>query len=359
MADPFVRFGVDSVINASGKMTALGGSAVNASVAEAMAEAAVAHVDLADLRASAGRTIAARCGAESATITTGAAAGIAIAVAAVLTGDDLEKIRQIPHVEGNRRRVLLQAGHDIDFGAPVVQMIRMGGGVPLVVGAVDGVTVDDLTHALGTDVAALLFVQSHHCEQRNRLSLSQVVDIAGSADLPLIVDAAAEEDLERFVAAGADMVIYSGGKAIGGPTSGFICGKAHWIDACEAQTRGIARAMKVGKEQIAGLLSALERYPIATSDGRILDELDRGLSALERFTLSRKADRAGRDIERLAIHGTPDELKRLVAHLAAGAPSIRTRNHQLKDGYIQIDTRELHMGQVPLIVERFRSLDRK
>ncbi|MCV5655199.1 D-glucosaminate-6-phosphate ammonia lyase, partial [Escherichia coli] len=76
----------------------------------------------------------------------------------------------------------------------------------------------------------------------------------------LIVDAAAEEDLRAWVVSGADMVVYSGAKAFNAPTSGFITGKKIWIAACKAQHHGIARAMKIGKENMVGLVYALENY---------------------------------------------------------------------------------------------------
>src|SRR4029079_11666567 len=109
------------------------------------------------------------------------------------------------------------------------------------------------------DVVAMVYVQSHHAVQEQMVSLADCLSAAHPHHVPVIVDAAAEEDLRRYVELGADLVTYSGGKAIGGPTVGFVAARGNLIDACELQQRGIARAMKVGKEAIVGLLVALEQ----------------------------------------------------------------------------------------------------
>src|SRR5579884_1790062 len=138
MESIYARFGVRTVINASGKMTNLGGSVLSPSVAEAMRQASQQHVDLDELLARAGALVAEATGAEAAWLTTGAAAGIALSVAAVLAGTDPYRVGLLPDASFTpRREVILPAGHIVDFGAPVTQMIRLGGGVPVVVGAVN------------------------------------------------------------------------------------------------------------------------------------------------------------------------------------------------------------------------------
>ena len=343
--DPYSAIGVTPVINAAGKMTALGGTAQQAWVADAQAAAAQVHVDLAQLRAVAGRKIAAVTGADDACITTGAAAGIAIGIAAILTGTDPDKVRRIPDHPGPKD-VLIQAGHDVDFGAAVTQMIRLGGGNPVVFGTADVVTDRDLDQALSATTVALVYVKSHHCIQERRLPLSAFLN----RGLPVLVDAAAEEDLRAYIRAGADLVTYSGGKAIGGPTSGFIAGRRELIEACEMQQRGIGRAMKVGKEQIMGLLAALGRGEQDSSN--IVMLLEQALSHFDKLDVSLADDRAGRDIRRVAIRARGFNINDLVDHLTAGNPSIRTRNHQLREGLVLFDPRELRPEHIPVIEHR-------
>ncbi len=344
---PFALAGVGTVINAAGKLTALGGSAQSEAVARAQAEAARAHVDMAALRRAAGALVAERAGAEAACITSGAAAGIAIGIAAILTGGDLAKVRRLPTVDGPSD-VLIQNGHDVDFGAEVTQMIRLGGGNPIVFGTAEGVGEADLEQALDPHTQALVYVQSHHCAQDRRLPLAAFVD----RGVPVLVDAAAEGDLRSYLRAGADLVVYSGGKAIGGPTCGFIAGRAHLIAACEAQERGIGRAMKVGKESIMGLLAALQ-HPRAGGGEQLLGALREGLSSVAAVELV--PDRAGRPILRAGLRLAPARAAALVRFLAAGEPSIRTRNHQLGDGLVLFDPRELRPSDVPKIIARVRA----
>jgi D-glucosaminate-6-phosphate ammonia-lyase len=350
---PYESLGLARVINASGKMTALGGSAQSRRVAEAQAAAARYHVDLADLRRLAGATIAARTGAEAASITTGAAAGIAVGVAAMITGTDEAAIRRLPDSDGRANEILLQAGHDVDFGARVSQMIRLGGGRPALVGSPEGVGPIDLEDAVSPRTAGFLFVQSHHTRQQAGVSLSEMIAIARKSEIPVLVDAAAEEDLAAYVAAGADLVTYSGGKAIGGPTVGFITGARALVSACEMQQMGIARAMKVGKEQIMGLIAALADYPAAPGWPARLDALAAGLRVLPGVRVSIEADGAGRDIRRVGLRmDSLDRLRALVDRLKCGSPSIRTRNHHLGEGLVLFDLREVKDADVPTIVER-------
>ena len=346
--NPYGQVDVAPVINAAGKLTALGGSAQSVAVAQAQASAARAHVDLAALRLAAGKRIAAATGAEAACVTSGAAAGLAISVAAVLTGKDLQRVRRLPEVEGPNE-VLLQAGHDVDFGARVSQMIRLAGGRPVVFGSQDAVTETDLTEALSERGVAILFVKSHHCLQNGRLPLEAMV----GRGIPVLVDAAAEADLGTYIAAGADLVTYSGGKAIGGPTCGFIAGRAPLIEACELQERGIARTMKVGKEQIAGLLTALDEVADSNAVSAVLDALHSGLA--ESASVRIVPDRAGREIRRVALELPLGQLRDLVAFLRDGRPSIRTRNHQLGEGYVLFDPREMRLDQVPAVIARVRA----
>jgi L-seryl-tRNA(Ser) seleniumtransferase/D-glucosaminate-6-phosphate ammonia-lyase len=337
-------------------MTALGGSAQRAEVAAAQAAAARAHVDLASLRRAAGQRVAGLAGAQAGCITSGAAAGICIGIASIITGKDTVKVNLLPHVADNRNQVVIQAGHDVNFGAPVTQMIRMGGGNPVVAGTREGVTEKDVRDAVGEQTAAMLYVVSHHCIQENRLSIKKLVDLAAEAHVPLLVDAAAEEDLRRYIQMGADLVTYSGGKAIGGPTVGFLVGRADLIEACELQQYGIARAMKVGKEQIMGLMAALDNYPPETHSREVLDDLQQALGEFKQLELSRVPDRSGRNIERLGIRAVagPSHIRALVEHLQNGDPGIYTRNHQLDEGLALLDPRELNREDVPLIAARFR-----
>jgi uncharacterized pyridoxal phosphate-dependent enzyme len=350
-------------INAAGHLTLLGGSVLSTAVREAMAEAGRSYRDMRAYLAEAEAEVARACGAEGAYITAGAAAGIAIAVAGCVTRGDGRLVRQVPAVESPRREVAVQAGHLIDFGASVEQMVRLGGGLPRPAGTKEAIQPDDLARALGEATACFLWVQSHHTEGNASLSIEECLRLTRVAGVPFVVDAAAEEDLQAYVGIGADLVIYSGTKALKAPVSGLVAGREPYVSWCRAQSRGIARAMKVGKEQVAGLLVALREF-IALDhaaererQGLLLDRIDAGLRNLPGLQTLRLQDEAGRPIERLGIRfDEPSRARRLAEGLTANAPAIHTRPHRLPEGIVQFDPRCLREEDLPPIVEAVRRL---
>ena len=361
----YERLGVDRVINASGRMTHLGGATLSAPVVAAMAEASTTYAELAQLKRQAGRRVAELAGAEDGVITSGASAGIVLMVAAVVAGTDPVRVAALPNAAWEPRGIVIQAGHLVNFGAPVSQMVAIGGGAVAAVGSVNLVGADEIRSAIDARTAAVLFIQSHHAVQKGMVDLARVIEIAHGKNVPVLVDAAAEEDLRRYVAMGADLVAYSGGKAFEGPTSGLVVGRGDLIAACRAQERGVARPMKVGKEAIAGLVAALEAYVSrddaaqrAVWDGYVETMRD-GLKDLPYLRLSLEADEAGRDIRRLAVRAAQDApfgVADLVADLAAGRPAVIVRDHHLREGVFHLDPRPLSEDDPRIVVERLRAI---
>ncbi|NKB98454.1 MAG: SelA-like pyridoxal phosphate-dependent enzyme [Pseudomonadales bacterium] len=356
---PFENLGLRRVINASGKMTALGGSAQSESVAQTLQQAASQHVEMAELRRVAGEHIAKRCGAEAASVTSGAAAGIAIGTAAMICREKPELTLEIPNPGTSKREILLAASHNVNFGARVEQMIRLGGGIPVLVP--DREIAANPAQFINAKTAGLLYVQSHHTRGRE-LSLAGLIQVSRAHNLPLLVDAAAEEDLGVYIEMGATLVTYSGGKAMAGPTIGFLAGVADLIERCEQQNRGIARAMKVGKEQIAAFLMALADYPTENSES---DMQSLYAELLQLFAngpvrVEWVADRAGRPINRVGLRcDDANWLVRLNDFLAQGDPAIFARAHEVQAGLLLLDGRELKEGDVALIVEKISRYQRR
>jgi seryl-tRNA(Sec) selenium transferase len=150
------------VINASGHMTSLGGSTLSAGVVEAMRRAAGTYCDMERLHDWAAETIVRATGADAALVVASAAAGIALSVAAVIVGNDPRRARQLPTAEEGERRIVIQAGHLIDFGAEVAHMIRLGGGSVVAVGSVNRVDRLEFEAVMRSRPAGCVFVQSHH-----------------------------------------------------------------------------------------------------------------------------------------------------------------------------------------------------
>jgi D-glucosaminate-6-phosphate ammonia-lyase len=352
--------GIKPVINACGKMTLLGATAVEPEVAEAMVLASQHYVNMTDLEEKAGRRIAEITGAEAACLTGGAASGIAIAAAAFIAGTDPARIQALPDSQGMRNEILVQAGHRINF----VEMAKIGGGRLVTVGWVNHVAKEQLAAALTADTAGFIYVISHHVVHKGMLSLPACLEICHAKEVPVLVDAAAEEDLRAYVEMGADLVTYSGGKAIGGPSFGFLCGRAKYIEACKAQSWGIARSMKVTKEGAMGLLTALEIYArrdVGVERHRrqaVLSAIVDQLADLPRSRLSIVADEAGRDIQRAELELDESALGftafDLIQHLRSGDPAIVTRDHKANLGILAIDPRSLTLEQAPIIARRIR-----
>lgn len=360
----YQKFGLRKIINASGKMTVLGASAVHPAIAQALSEASMDYVEIDALMAAAGKGIAKATGAEDGCPTAGAAPGIAIAVAAVITGTDLTRIEALPNSDGLKNEIILQKGHAVHFGAAVTQMISLGGGKAVEVGQANHVEKCHIEQAITDKTAALFYVKSHHAVQKGMQSIATMTAIARERNLPLIIDAAAEEDFRSYIAQGADLVVYSGGKALGGPTSGFICGKAERIAACRMQYKGIGRAMKVGKEAIVGLLTALDRYEQKEDDTQSQRERMTWLIGQFKNIAGVKGslvqDEAGRAIYRAQLQIDPNiagkDAYAVITELEAGNPAIFTRNHYANLGIINIDPRPLLPGQEKLIAARIQEI---
>lgn len=353
----YQRLGLKRVINACGKMTILGVSAVSPEVMAATAEAAGAFVEIDALVERTGELVSAHTGAQDSYITSCASAGIAIAVAAVITRGEPDRVAMMPDSTGMANEILILRGHNIDYGAPITSAIRLGGGRVVEVGQSNLAARWQLEKAVSERTAALLFVKSHHSVQKGMLTLEDFVAVAKQFQLPLIVDAAAEEDLRQYIARGADMVIYSGAKAFNAPTSGFITGGREWIRCCKAQHHGIARAMKIGKENMVGLVKALELYGegIANMTPEKLASTVEAISALRGFSAEIEQDEAGREIWRVQVRVHSDVLgidaRQVEAMLRTGEIAIYTRRYFLHQGVFSIDPRTLDQHDLTTIVE--------
>jgi L-seryl-tRNA(Ser) seleniumtransferase len=262
MQDIYDRLGVHKLINAEGTVTALGGCRMEPEVTAAMAEAARHFVDVRELLAKSGAYVAKLIGVEAAYICAGAAAGLALATAACIAGDDPAKVQRLPDSRGMPNRVAVHRCHRNGYdhavrqvGAELVEFGWIKETFPWQLEAV----IDERT------AAVTYFIEF---SERGSLPLESVIEIAHRQSVPVIVDAAAElppvHNLHYFADLGADLTVFSGGKDIGGPqSSGLIVGRRDLIKMCALHANpnySIGRPMKVGKEEIIGLVVALERY---------------------------------------------------------------------------------------------------
>jgi D-glucosaminate-6-phosphate ammonia-lyase len=288
----YERRGIPTVINAAGTLTRLSGGVMRTEVVTAMAEAAASSVEMDALQAHASSVIAGITGAEAGHVASGAAACLLLGTAACLTGLDPARMARLPQTSGTRNEVIVSRGqrNGYDHAVRAAGAILVDAGLPdRAAGAgVRETEASDIAAAINEQTVAIFWVADAHA----RPSLPEVVAVAHRAGLPVIVDAAAQlppqANLRRFVAEGADLVAFSGGKAIGGPqASGFLCGRRDLVMSAALQhldmdeapelwdppaalidksrldgmpRQGIGRTCKAGKEEILGLLTALELF---------------------------------------------------------------------------------------------------
>lgn len=253
--DPYQVLGVRPFINCCGTRSVQGGSLILPQVLRAMAAAARQFVNIDELMERAGRRIAGLTGAESGIVTAGSAAAIAVATAAALTLGDPARIGLLPDGQGPRRGVVKLKAHRIAYD----QAIRMAGAqIVEIEGEADLAALDP------GGLAMIAYVGSR--ESLSTVPLETLVAYGRRHAIPVLVDAA-PLPLRRpdaWLSRGADLVVYSGGKLLRGPQpSGLLIGKKRLIDAAWANAsphHGIGRPMKVGKEEIIGLLVALEAW---------------------------------------------------------------------------------------------------
>ena len=361
----YEKTGLQKVINASGKMTILGGSVLADKTAEAFKEGSQNYVVIDRLMDKAGEIISRYTEGEASCVTSSASSGIAIAIAAVVAGENLLYVENIHSFDIEKREIIIQKGHVVNYGASVKTMIELGGGILREIGQSNQTDSEHIERAINEKTAGIFYVKSHHAVQKGMLSLEETIKIGNKYNIPVIIDAAAEEDLKKYVKAGADMVIYSGSKAVEGPASGFITGKKKLIKKCKLQYKGIGRAMKVDKGIIMALLEALELYSkkdehkIETVVRKKVENLAKMLKELPHVKSGIIKDEAGREIYRAELWLGEDSSKsaeELIKELESGNPAIYTRNYYKNQGKIHFDLRSVSEEELELIHKRLKEI---
>ncbi len=280
----YEELGVKRVINAWGPMTVIGGSRMLPEVLDAMAEAGRAFVNLNELQRKAGARIASLIGVEGCYICSGCAAGLSIATAAIMAGTDPGRIDRLPDTRGMRNEIVVQRAHRNGYDHAVrqigVKLVEIGGG--------RGSQRWEMEQAITEDTAAVFHTYARWTFDLP-LKLPEVVEIAHARQVPVIVDAAAEvpplKNLKGLSATGADVVVFSGGKGLRGPQpTGLILARPEIIEACAANgnpNHSVGRPMKVGKEEMAGLVRAVELY-LAQDHDAVYEQWRKQLTEIER-----------------------------------------------------------------------------
>lgn len=330
----YQSLGLQPVINAATTFTALGGSLMPPEVVDAMNSAAGAFVDMHELHQAAGNRLAALTSNEAAYVTPGCAAGLVLAILGIRTGGNPAAIMDFPGHDDTPHEVIMHAAHRIPYDAA----IALAGAKIRQIGNVQQTFGWELEGAITKDTAAVLYVPGSHLPQV-ALPLEQVIDIAHGKGVPVIVDAAAQlppmENLWHFSRdLGADLVLFSGGKALRGPQgSGLMVGRPDLIEAARqngAPFQRWARPMKVSKEDIAGLVAAVTRFMSldhAALHSAWLQTVDEWRESISEFSgveaRTQLRNEAGQPVPRLhVVIDDPDRARRALDRLGQSNPRV-------------------------------------
>jgi uncharacterized pyridoxal phosphate-dependent enzyme len=253
----YARLGLKTVINGQGTYTTLGGSLMPAEVLQAMAEAAGAFVSITELQEKVGARIASLIGVPSAMVTAGAASAITVATAACMVRDQPGAINRLPDSAGSRNEVIIQKAHHCGYEP----QIAIAGAKLVWVE-----TRAELDRAISPRTAMMFFLNRY--EPVGQIKRDEWITVGKGHAVPLFNDAAADVPpagrLSEYVRQGFDLVAFSGGKGLRGPQSaGLLVGRADLIAAGRlaiSPHMGMGRGMKVGKEEIVGMLVAIEQF---------------------------------------------------------------------------------------------------
>lgn len=360
------ELGLRPLINAAGAYTMYGGSRLAPGVAQAMADAADAFVDLDLLQRRVGDRLAELTGNEACFVATGAAAGVAIAIAACVAGTDAAAVDAFP-IRGDRDVVVQRAqrnGYDYSARMTGVRLVELGG-------PATAPTIDQLRGAIGSATACVL-VFTGSMWARGTLPLPEVIAVARTAGVPVVVDAAGQippvANLWRFTTEfGADLAVFSGGKGLRGPqTTGLVVGRRSLIEACLANAsprHAFGRPMKVGKEELFGILAAVE-WTLRQDEAALFERWERtsarwiaGLDGVVAGVSARREfpglhDEVPQCVVR--VEGwTAAERDAFVDRLKAGDPPIATRGGVIADE-IQLNPMFVREGEARIVLERVR-----
>ena len=361
--DPFARWNLTPVINASGTMTGIGASRVPDDVRATVDRILASFIDMDELQSRAGAIIARVTGAEAGCVASCSAAAMTQTVAACLTGASLARIEALPAVTGERR-VLLPMGHMVNYGAPVDQAVRLAGAEVVPLGTAAACETWHLADALAEGAAAAMYVVSHHTVRENELPMDVFIGLCREHDVPVIVDMASEYDLTGPVALGASAAIYSGHKFLSGVTSGIVAGTSDLIRATYLQHRGIGRTMKAGKESVVGAMAALENWERRDhAAARRAEEARvalwmRELAGIAGLSVATHADWTGNPITRVRITIAPESTGfhswTLAERLAARTPRIVVRDDLIERQEIYLDPCNLTDEEAAVVAAAIR-----
>ncbi|MBC7925948.1 MAG: PLP-dependent transferase [Bryobacteraceae bacterium] len=360
--DYFQELGVRTFVNAAGTYTTLTASLMQPEVVAAIQYASKQFVSIVELQDKVGERIAAMLGAESAMVTSGAAGALTCGTAACLTGTNQKAILQIPDLTGLKSEVIVQKLHRYGYD----HAVRAAG-----VRMVEVETAEQMERAVNPNTAMMLFFND--ADPRGQVKAADFVAFGKKHNIPTFNDASADvppvENLTKYIKMGFDLVTFSGGKGLRGPQSaGVLAGRKDLIQAARLNTSpysdSIARGMKVNKEEMLGMLVALEVFTKKDHDAE-RSEWDRRVRTIVDSVKDLPSLKTEIRVPEIANHTphlhlewdqsalkiSPDDVRK---QLREGQPSIETTPAD-KD-HLVMTVWMLQPGEAQIVARRLRSI---
>ena len=362
--DYFKELGIRPFINAAGTYTAMTASLMPPEVMDAINYASRQYVMLEELGEKVGERIAKLVKAEAAMVTSGAASALTLGTAGVLTGMDNQKMVDLPNLTNMKSEVIIQKSHRFGYDHAVRNC-----GVKLI----EVETREELERAINPQTAMMLFYNNNN--PVGQIKDQEFAQLGKKHSIPTMNDAAADvppvENLWKYTAMGFDLVAFSGGKGIRGPQSaGLLLGRKDLIAAARrnAPPNGntVGRGMKVNKEEIVGMLAALELY-VAKDHEKEGKEFDKRAETIRSSAASVPGVKAEVFVPEVANHvphvrvtwegGTRQAAAAAVNAMRDGEPSIAIRN---EEAALVIGVWMMRNGEEKVVARRLKEvLERK
>jgi len=362
--DYFKEIGVKPFINAAAAYSTLGGRNMWPEVVAAMDYARERNVIMKELQDAVGKRIASLIGCEAAMVTGGACSAMTLGTAACLTGTDQEAITRIPNLTGMKNEVIIQKAHRNVYD----HAVRNCG-----VRFIEVETLEDLEHAVNERTAMMFYSFIH--AGREIIDAKEFTAAAKKHNIPTLVDGSNTVPpvarLSEYLKIGFDLAAFSGGKGLRGPYSaGLLLGRKDLIEAARLNSSPnsdtVGRGMKVSKEEILGMLAAVEisltfDYSVEVNrEGRLLKLIADKIVSIPgiRTQFVYPKSENGRPHLQMQwdssiIKLSADEAKRA---LQAGIPSVRTCDFELTGGYLEIGASMLKEKEIDVLVRCIRKV---
>jgi L-seryl-tRNA(Ser) seleniumtransferase len=361
--DYFAELGIRPFLNAAGTYTALTASLMPAEVMQAIEYASKRYVRLVELHDAVGRRIAGLAGVEAAMVTAGAASALTLGTAACLTGKDREFIRRLPDIAGTgmKSEVIIQKAHRIGYD----HAIRNCG-----IRLVEVETMDQLESAAGPNTAMMMFINTQ--EPLGQIKSAEFIAFGKKRGIPTFNDAAADvppvENFAGIPKMGWDLVAFSGGKGIRGPQSaGLLLGRQNLIEA--ARLNGppngdaIGRGMKVNKEELLGMMVAVEEYVNKDHQAewkeweKRIATIERAVRGIPSVTTERWVPEIANHVPHVRFRWDPEKVRLTVREaqnrLREGNPAIETTP---SDSELTMNVWMLQPGDAEVVARRLREV---